>query len=431
MASNTILDLTEDRIFKKSDWMGKTYPASDVPEELAAFRKSALEIPTVFRDALLPNPELTVDAFVALALPTTQETLISYGAKSCFNNGKPTEHISCLKTRKLPSREFMEDAELHVGQALLNGAQSIKDPAYKGEGLPLCAIQYWREMYGVADAQAEWRKSITWLEKHSSGTRDFSRARDHLSSLAWNTKTLAPGANMDTTTWTFARLVSNQMLTTTLVDIMVEHIGAWVKADEARSKDFEVVSLMFMNDIQKANSADDYKKKSPGFLHKLEQRLKGSSKVLLFPVHLPSRTHFDGFEIDYKQRTLSYGELQRLLTCTELTPKIIGDSLKHQSEPKPIAVFEKLQWWLSARFGGRFRDLNCAMEHGRQSDGHSCGICVPNMIAHRILYDPLGSVLQAPCQRAMWFNRVVAAHKSSVSTWIQSINAILTWITLD
>jgi len=92
--------------------------------------------------------------------------------------------------------------------------------------------------------------------------------------------------------------MSNQMLTTTLVDIMVEHIGAWVKADKARSDNFEVVSLVFMNDIEKAKSVDDYQKKSPGFLHKLEQRLKGSSKVLLFPVHLPSGTHFDGFEID-------------------------------------------------------------------------------------------------------------------------------------
>jgi hypothetical protein len=77
--------------------MGKTYPVSDVPAELAAFRKSALEIPVVFQEALLPDPEPTGDVFVALALPATQETLISYGAKLWFNNGKPTEQ-SCLKT---------------------------------------------------------------------------------------------------------------------------------------------------------------------------------------------------------------------------------------------------------------------------------------------------------------------------------------------
>src|ERR1700683_3488347 len=62
-----------------------------------------------------------------------------------------------------------------------------------------------------------------------------------------------------------------------------------------------------MNDIEKARSMDDYHRKSPPFLHKLEQRLKESPKILLFPVHLPKRTHFDGFKIDFKQHTLAYG----------------------------------------------------------------------------------------------------------------------------
>jgi hypothetical protein len=77
------------------------------------------------------------------------------------------------------------------------------------------------------------------------------------------------------------------MLTTTL-DIMVKHIGAWVKTDKAHSKDFKVVSFMFMNDIQKAKSVDDYQKKSLGFLHKhFEQRLKGSSKFSYFQYTCP------------------------------------------------------------------------------------------------------------------------------------------------
>ena len=117
-----------------------------------------------------------------------------------------------------------------------------------------------------------------------------------------------PGAGTYTTTQDFVRLLSDEMLNTTLVDIMVEHVANWVRADEVLSEKFEVVSLVFMNDIQKVTSPDDYKKKSPGFLHKLEGRLKGSSKILLFPVHLLVRVHFDAFEIDYKNRSISYGE---------------------------------------------------------------------------------------------------------------------------
>jgi hypothetical protein len=227
-----------------------------------------------------------------------------------------------LKTRKLPSREFVADAEAHLGQALLDGAESIEDPAYKGEGLPVWAIEYWKEMYAAADAQEVWKKSIAWLQKYGTGTGthpDIDRAQKHLHSLAWGERTFAPGSSTGTTTQGFSTLLSNQMLNTTLVDIMVEHIGAWVRADEARSDKFEVVSLVFMNDIEKASSADDYKKKSPGFLHKLERRLRGSSKVLIFPAHLPKRTHFDGFEIDFKRHTLSYGAFTiKSCSCADL-----------------------------------------------------------------------------------------------------------------
>jgi hypothetical protein len=60
------------------------------------------------------------------------------------------------------------------------------------------------------------------------------------------------------------------------------------------------------------------------------------------------------------------------------------------------------------------------MKHGQQSDGHSCGICTSNMIAYRVQYDPLWSVSEAPYQRAMWFNRMVVEHTSSVGASITS-----------
>jgi hypothetical protein len=311
MVPGNILDLTKDQVFRKEDWLGKIYPASDVPQELREFRDLALEIPTTF----LPDSSLNVDAFVELPLPTAQATLISFGVKLCFSKQKPTENVSCLKTRKLPSREFVNEAERHIGQALLDGAQSTTDPAYKGGSLPLWEIQYWREMHAAVEAKAGWKNSIRWLQKYGVGTEaqtEHVQARKNLSSLAWRVETFAPGASTNTTTEAFNKLLSNQMLNTTLVDIMAEHIAAWVRADEARSEKFEVVSLVFMNDIHKAKCADDYQQKSPSFLHRLEGRLKGSLKVLLFPVHLPKRTHFDAFEINYKKRTISYGELINL-----------------------------------------------------------------------------------------------------------------------
>jgi hypothetical protein len=312
MAADNIIDFTKPRVFRKDDWMGKIYPASkaDEPPELSDFRDAALEIPVVHRKALLPDPSLSVDAFVKLHLPLTQAALISFGAKSWFSKKKPTENVSCLKTRKLPSRKFVAEAEAYLGQALLDGTESIEDPVYKGGGLLMWAIGYWREMYTVAEALETWKKSIAWLQEYNTKTGaqpDIDQAQTHLYSLAWGERTLVPGTSTGTTTQSFSTVLSDEMLNTTLVDMMVEHIGAWVRADKTRSDKFEVVSLVFINDIEKASSADDYQKRSPGFLHKLEQRLRGSSKVLLFPAHLPKRRHFDGFEIDFKERTLAYG----------------------------------------------------------------------------------------------------------------------------
>jgi hypothetical protein len=83
--------------------------------------------------------------------------------------------------------------------------------------------------------------------------------------------------------------------------------------------------------------------------------------------------------------------------------------------PKPVMVFKKLQWWLAKRFGAQFDDLGCNMEHGNQKDGISCGICTPNMIAFRVLKEPLWSASQAVYEHARWFNRIVMAHNRLVS----------------
>src|SRR5882762_8389184 len=187
MPSNSVIDYTADPVFRKEEWMGKKYPASDVPHGLSKFRDAALAIPTTLRRELLPDPGLSIHAFIALTLPTAPVKLISSKAQSYFSEAKPTKNVLCLRTRKLPSLEFIKSAEEFLGQALLNGAQSILDPAYKGEGSPLWTIQYWREMHDILKAQARWRRGDVWLQNRSTGTSaqpDIDQARQHLSSLA-------------------------------------------------------------------------------------------------------------------------------------------------------------------------------------------------------------------------------------------------------
>lgn len=159
MESGSVSDLTKDIVFKKEEWMGKKYP-KDAPIELDDFRDATLKIPPAIRKSLLPNPEMTVQAFISLSLPPCTVSLIDISAATCFIEKEPMQNFECLRTRKLPSKEFVATAKACLGQALLDGAQSIKDPSYKGESLPLWAIQYWLEMYEATKGQAEWIKSV-------------------------------------------------------------------------------------------------------------------------------------------------------------------------------------------------------------------------------------------------------------------------------
>jgi hypothetical protein len=311
MAPDNFIDFTTVSVFRKEDWMGKRYPASNVPTRLAEFRNAALAIPATSRWTLLPDVNLSVDAFVALSLPTAQAALISIRAETCFVKTRPTNDVSCLKTRKLPSLEFVEDAERRIGQGLLDGAQSIEDPAFNGDGLPFWTIQFWKEMHHALAAQLAWEKSFRWLEKYKTGSNsegELNRTQRHVSSLGRRAPLLAPGASTGTTTLDLTRFLSDRMLTTTLVDLIVEDIAGWVRCNEALSEKFEIMTLVFMHEIEKAKDEDYYKAISPTFLHRLEQRLRGSKKILLFPVHVPLRVHFIAFEIDFQTRTLSYGE---------------------------------------------------------------------------------------------------------------------------
>jgi hypothetical protein len=317
MAPDEVIDLVKTITFRKDDWMGRRFPTSNVPRELEEFRDRALDIPALFRKKLLPNPTLSVEAFTLLSLLASTAPLVYVGARTCFINAEPTYNVLCLLTRKVPSMDFVKDAKAYLGQALLDGAQSILDPQYKGDSLPLWTIQFWGEMHEVLEAQDIWKRSMMWLASQPTGTgaqEVLDEARAHLGSLGWCTGTLARGGGSQTTTLDFARLLSNRMLNTSLVDIMVECIAAWVKADEALSEKFELVTLVFMNDINKATNERSYQERSPGYLHKLEERLRGSKKILLFPVHLRERVHFLGFEINYKKRTISYGELNKSST---------------------------------------------------------------------------------------------------------------------
>jgi len=68
----------------------------------------------------------------------------------------------------------------------------------------------------------------------------------------------------------------------------------------------------------------------------------------------------------------------------------LGDSLGDCSRNTELEhICRGLESWLSVVFEVQFKDLGNTLPTGRQTDGHSCGICVINAIEHAIFGVPL------------------------------------------
>jgi len=391
-----------------------------------------MQIPDTYRAKLLPRPELSVKSFLAIDIPAKRNTLVHVTASKQFTSAAPIADPLCLMTWKLPSLEFVMDAANTIGWALLNDAQSITDPDYKGPGLPVWAVQYWIEMHQALAMRALWQGNLDWLDMHGGGLdvqRSFDQGCSLLLALPWSvelrtqglqesTRLRSPGGINYISAEELMRMLSDRMLTKSLVDTMVNELSADVRSNPILSTKYEIINLTFITEIEKANDKNYWQKKSPPYLRRLEEKLKGSDKCLEFPVYLAADKHFNAFEIDYKEKKFCYGECSIQIIADRGSDRNVGDSLKHRGMPKPTRVFEKLQWWLKKRFGAEFDDLGCEIEHGNQQDGISCDICAPNMIAHRVLKEPLWSVSHAVYERVKWFNRVVEAHNRLVSQMI-------------
>lgn len=273
-------------------------------------RAAILEIPPTMRELLLPNPTLDVASFVARIWPKAIISLVSHKSEQCFLRTVPSESGSCLLDRNLPTKEFVDRAMANLDQALQDGASSIIDPNYKGGRLPLWSLSFWREGHEVAVAWKTWSKSTSWLLKHDKFPKaqpEIAQSRRSLTSLRWNEITKVKGAATSMRTVDFARVLSDTMLTTTLVDVLVNIIADYVQSDETLSETFEVVDLLFMHFIEQAKGPEHFQKKSGKFLHRLEEKLRGGEKILIYPMHIPERVHFISAEVDLGKRSITYG----------------------------------------------------------------------------------------------------------------------------
>jgi hypothetical protein len=91
------------------------------------------------------------------------------------------------------------------------------------------------------------------------------------------------------------------MVNGTVVDMMMQNIADRVMLDEARARQFQVVTLALLQELEKG-----YKKSSSSrYLDRLEPKLLG--KKLLLPVHIREANHFVAVMVDFRRRSIGYG----------------------------------------------------------------------------------------------------------------------------
>lgn len=190
--------------FDKHKWVGrgKKYPTevNQVPPELGFYCKSLLAIPHNIQETDFPSDKSSVKLFLVRQLPEQSKWLPTLKPAQCFESIEPNDDGTSLVSRQLPSDEWIKGAYKHFGQAILDGRESILDPAYPGSRLPFWTISWWKEMSELRRVQQTWRKALVWVEKNLQVTTGSSqqlmqRAQYLSENLRWREQVLLPGAD--------------------------------------------------------------------------------------------------------------------------------------------------------------------------------------------------------------------------------------------
>ena len=413
--------MEEPLAFDPAEWIGKKkqYPSNaEEPLGLWEYCKNALEIPAEQRLQLLPDPALSVQEFLALPLPQQSNALVNLKPETWFSPEPPNEDTIQLTSRVIPSRHHTEKLKDVFGQALLNGAKSIMDPYYKTSRLPLFAIKFWLEMHQVLDIQSKWHASTLWLRKQDENVPPpaLDKACHTLRYLPWNGIISGPNSRGTVNTSTLTRLFGIEWINDDIVDIIAHHLQARLQANPQISAHTMIVDLSLEREIGKAKSPAHFDS-LPRWLVRLEREIQSKDlpRLLYFSSHIAKQQHWICFQINFERQTLAYGTRHVILMRQFMSDSVPADSLAHKL-PKPTKFVQQLQWWLTKRFGSRFREDNTAMACARQDDFHSCGIISINTITHHVFGDALWEPSSKVSERVQWFNTISEYKSDQVST---------------
>ena len=293
----------------ESEWIGKgkKYPASDVPLVIQMARSKVLAIPLTYT-AYIPSRHLSISDLLNAELPVQSAALISIAAVNVFSTEKPNEDITCLKTRPIPPKEWLDKLEKAFGQAWFDGAQSIVDPRYKFSRLPLWVLAFWREMKEVIEKRSIWQSAEAWLARWGKEGKELEEAdhvREMMSSLTWGLDITALGAGSPKDS--LAVLLSNGWIDGGTIDMMMSQLATCIHLNHNLRETTVVATLNLQMQINKAYKDGNFSRGSVPLLSCYTELFKNKKCThLFFPAHI-STNHWVAFLIDFQKETIRHG----------------------------------------------------------------------------------------------------------------------------
>jgi len=297
----------------KAQWIkaGQQWP-KDPPNELTAYMAGILSSP--------PNEHLLPTAspykLSSQELPIPDDALITPKASSCFSDSPPNKYSLSWAGYRLPAKRLVQHLIDSVNQSILDGAQSIENPAYKGERLPLWVITAWSTWYSELPTIALWQASLQWLTRAHLTETDREKVEQSIQAIGWNEPMSRAGHGGQqsgdmSSKWT--RLLSDSQVTDTIVDYLFEEIAERLEEVPEVDADVCVVATEFMWKVEK--EYDEAKGKMPSektfqrHAQKLRSRIQ-DKKFLVMPLFFRSLRHFVAVRVNLEERTIEYGALK-------------------------------------------------------------------------------------------------------------------------
>lgn len=293
-------------VFDPALWIGqgKKYVVEELPDYVADRKCDLLNLPQGARDHL-PLDEMPISMFLNHRLPRKLSELITVHIEDCFSKDSPTTNIATLADRPIPSDETIQLLDNAMGQAWLDGNQSIIDWR-GGERIDFWAITFWREMSRVIAKQKEWRYAHSSFQSTKQGTwlPDNTKisVEGLINDLGWNVQLPILRAIRSNELTAF---FGTRWLNDNHIDMMVEEMNGRITTSPKLMGRVAVAPAFFASDIMTISETPHARS---ALLSRYEKSVKeGKVRMIYFPVNVHD-SHWIAAYIDIQNSRVGYGE---------------------------------------------------------------------------------------------------------------------------